>query len=129
MKIKLPKITKSHRVKITRKLKRLSVVMLIVGAFIAGCKTSNDLGTLVEGHQTIGREAGKAGSKVGRAASEALSTPKTDHVLKRLLGHQAPAERPPACPWEDLGPCSDGPPLAWFGVTDNNANGINDRDE
>jgi hypothetical protein len=142
---------KSHKpIKITLNRKTvLTVAALIIIPFIMGASCgpdralwnnpsapAEDIGGVLDANKKavkdIGDGAGKGadavsdwGSELARGWSEADA---------RRKGHKAPesdegASPVPACDWSEFGPCDQPPPLAWFGITDDNNNGTPDDQE
>lgn len=86
---------------------------------------NHDVSDVVEAHKEVGRSVGDWFGKWSKGWSEA------DASRKR---HKAPRSddtpsQAPACKWAEFGPCDEAPPLEYFGITDDNMNGVNDADE
>jgi|SRR5688500_6597584 len=88
---------------------------LVALASLVACKTISD-DPVVQGHKEIAENVGDWGSKFAEGWS-------------RDEKPEDPAPEPTGCEWIDFGPCDEPPPIEWFGITDDNQNGINDADE
>lgn len=102
-------------------------VAIFVAPFIALAVSACDPGTpagdaevLVDAHRTAADDFDSTVGQWGRDWARGWS--------------QADSERAeptpePTCAWEKFGPCDQDPPLEFWGISDDNANGINDSEE
>jgi hypothetical protein len=125
---------KSLRQKIALAVLFSAPVIAIMGASCAPQPTSpaEDIGKLIDAHKQAGKDIGEGADAVGDWGSK-LARGWTGAEARRK-SHKAPESNAepspvPACDWAEFGPCDQPPPLAWFGITDENNNGISDEKE
>jgi hypothetical protein len=92
-----------------KRIASVLAVLITVASLVACEAVTSD--PVVKGHKEIAENVGDWGSKFADGWSRDEKS--------------EPAE----CEWSEFGPCDQGPPLEWFGITDDNGNGINDADE
>lgn len=108
----------------------------IIAIMGAGCgpqltSPADDVRELIDAHKQAGKDIGHGKDAIDHWAEEFARGWKGESSVR-------PSEAPesdeggspvPACDWAEFGPCEQPPPLEWFGITDDNANGTPDDQE
>lgn len=92
---------------------------------------ARDIGGVIDAHKQAGKDISNGAKSIGdwgREFARGWNGDASVRPSKAPVRQETPSPVP-ACDWAEFGPCEQPPPLEYFGITDDNANGINDSEE